>query len=385
MLPVLFINSSPERGGLEVVLLNALRHLDRRRYVPHVFSTVEGPFVEEVREADVPVRVRPSGRTRQLGRLRRTGLEIAAYAEEIGAALCHIDQDKSHVFAWAAQRRRRMPIVKWYHGFAPRGLHRGNLLAWASLIAPAAARLANSRCTAEAYRRTRPFGRELQVLYYGIDLEALASGRSSAEVREQWGVAPDQPLAILPGRLEGWKGQRTFIEAAATVHQQLPAARFWIVGGAVAIGTPDKGYPAELEARVAELGLSDVVTFTGHQSAPYDYMVAADVVVHASTSPEPFGLVPVEAMGLGRTVIAANAGGPAESVIDGQTGILIPPGKPDLLAEALLELCRDPERRERLGQAAARHVAENFSADRMAADLMRVYDEVRGRVTPDGK
>ena len=380
MIPVLFINSSPERGGLEVVMLNALRHLDRERYVPHVFSTVEGPFVDEVREMGVEVRARPSGRTRQLGRVRRTGLEIAAYAQEIGAALYHVDQDKSHLFAWAALRGRRLPIVKWYHGFAPRGLHWGNLLAWASLIAPAAARLANSRCTAEAYRRTRPFGRELQVLYCGINLGALGSGRSSAEVREQWGVAPDQPLAILPGRLEGWKGQRTFIEAAAVVHEKIPEARFWIVGGAVAVGTPDESYPAELEARVEGLELRDVVTFTGHQSAPYDYRAAADIVVHASTSPEPFGLVPVEAMGLGRAVIAADIGGPAESVIDGETGILIPPGKPDLLAEGLLELGRDPDRREQLGRAAARHVAEHFSAERMVGDLVRVYDRIVGEV-----
>ena len=144
------------------------------------------------------------------------------------------------------------------------------------------------------------------------------------------------------------------------------------------IGAPlfgEEAYEADLHAQVERLGLTDRVEFRGHRHDVAAELAALDVVVHSSTVPEPFGQVVVEAMGVGRPIIAAAAGGPLEIVTDGTDGLLTPPGDTDALAAAMTRLADDPELGRRL-VAAARAKAPQFAPEAAAAATRAVYDRV---------
>ena len=151
-----------------------------------------------------------------------------------------------------------------------------------------------------------------------------------------------------------------------------------MVGGAL-FGLEPR-YAKELRERVATLGLDGMLTFTGHRADVERFLAVADVVVHTAVEPEPFGMVLVEAMAWGKVVIASDSGGPREIVRHGETGLLVPPNDPALLARALVRLIEDSELRDRMGKAGAARFEEAFLASRMTRELHQVYEEIADNV-----
>jgi glycosyltransferase involved in cell wall biosynthesis len=192
---------------------------------------------------------------------------------------------------------------------------------------------------------------------------------------------PDGPAAaragrgrvLSIGRLVPRKGVDTVIEAMAGV----PHAEYVIAGGP-APGLLAEDPEARRLRRVAEVhGVADRVTFLGrvpHDDAPA-LMRSADVVVSVPWY-EPFGIVPVEAMACGRPVIGSAVGGHLDTIVDGVTGLHVPPRDPVLLARRLRQLLGDRGRRAALGRAAAEHAHARYSWDRVAARTETVYERV---------
>ncbi len=178
-------------------------------------------------------------------------------------------------------------------------------------------------------------------------------------------------------RLQRWKGVHVFLDAAAKVARSYAHVCFVVIGGA--LFDLEKHYPLQLHQQVERLKLSEVVRFLGFRADVLRFYAAADIVVHSSIDSEPFGMVLLEAMACGKPVIASNAGGPREIVDSGVTGLLVPPGDAEHLAQAILALLRDPERRLRMGQAGAARVRELFSAERMVRQLETLYRAMVGK------
>lgn len=156
-----------------------------------------------------------------------------------------------------------------------------------------------------------------------------------------------------------------------------PEVRFVVVGGSLYGLEPEY---AERLPRLAEAhGLGGRIRFLGHRHDALAVMGACDVVVHCSIRPEPFGMVVLEAMALGRAVVASSAGAPSEIVDDGRTGLLVPPGRPVALADATEGLVGDPARRAELGAAAFEMTRREWSATRMAERFAALYHEVTER------
>lgn len=184
-----------------------------------------------------------------------------------------------------------------------------------------------------------------------------------------WDVAP---LVGIVGRLEEWKGQKIFLRAAALVATSHPDARFLVVGGALLGWEGD--YPLRLQRLAKELGIDERVYFAGHQDDVYPWFDAMDVVVHASSA-EPFGLVIVEAMALGKALVASDSGGPAEIVEQGTSGLLVGHGDHAAMAKAVADLLSDPARRARMGRAACERAAqfdESVTAERFSHLLAEI-------------
>jgi glycosyltransferase involved in cell wall biosynthesis len=156
-----------------------------------------------------------------------------------------------------------------------------------------------------------------------------------------------------------WKGHDVFLEAAARVNADINA-RFYIIGGPLYRSSGSQVDPGALRARADALRLSDRLGFISHQPDPEAVYRALDVVVHASTKPEPFGRVIVEAMACGCAVIVAHGGGAAELFEDGISAIGCPPGDPEALAAAMTRLIASPDLRHDLGAGGRAEAVARF-------------------------
>ena len=220
--------------------------------------------------------------------------------------------------------------------------------------------------------------KRVRVVYRGIDTNLFEPSSVSPErvvaLAKQWRLTEPIPVIMMSGRLTRWKGQRVLIEALAILGRQDIRCLF--------IGDDQgrQGYMRELEALVKKLNLTNIVHFPGHcRDMPAAYMLA-DVVVSASTDPEAFGRVMVEAQAMGRPVVVSGHGASAELIIDGETGWSFTPGDPETLAQALREaLALTGEERETLACKAISHVASRFTVANMRQQTMDTYREVLQR------
>lgn len=209
--------------------------------------------------------------------------------------------------------------------------------------------------------------RKSQTVYYGIDVEAHAVA-PPAELRRQLGTSPETVVVACVARLIQRKGHLVLLEAVRDVVDQIAApVALWIVG---------KGpIEAGLRQKVAELGLEDRLHFTGERHDVPAILREADVFVLASDA-EGLGLVLLEAMAASLPVVATRVGGIPEIVVDGETGLLVAAGASAELAAGLGRLCSDGSLRRQLGRRGRKRVAREFSQERMAREVLRVYRAV---------
>lgn len=194
-----------------------------------------------------------------------------------------------------------------------------------------------------------------------------ASPEAAAGIRREFGIGPDAPLLVCVARLEREKDILTLLRALPNVLDAVPETRLLVAGQGAERDS--------LEAAVRELKIGAAVQFAGFREDARAIIAAADVFVLPSLE-EPFGLVLLEAMALRRPIVATAVGGPLEIVVDGETGRLVPPAQPARLAEALQELLRAPERRQKMGDAGYTRYLKNYTAERMAEGTLEVYRSV---------
>jgi glycosyltransferase involved in cell wall biosynthesis len=374
-LRVLHVVGAADRGGAETVVLRILQHLDPDRVSSSVVTLRAGPVVDELTRVTA---MRPqeiqAPRFRHPLRALRTVRRLAAIVRREQPALVHCHGTAAQIYGGAAARRAGVEHVYHVHDMAaPTWSSQGLLERLARANRPALM-IAVSEAVAETVDVSR---RRVRVVPNGLTITAAERAHAEADagrVRSMSGWPDDCPLIVWCGRLQRWKGPDVLLRAAARVAAEEPSARFLIVGGE--LFDLERGFAEALRQLAASLGLRDAVRFTGHQADPLPYLSAADIVVHSSIRPEPFGLVIVEAMALGRPVIAADAGGPREIVVNGVTGLLSPAGNTEALADRMLSLLRDPVQRTALGAAARARAESEFSVERMTADLHAIYDQV---------
>ncbi|MCU0889720.1 MAG: glycosyltransferase family 4 protein [Rubritepida sp.] len=303
-----------------------------------------------------------------LGIWRNAGALEALIRDE-GVALVHA---RSRAPAWSAlwaARRAGVPFVTTYHAVYSEGFP--GKRAYNAVMAKGDRVIAISRHVAAAVRARHGVGEDrLRIIPRGADARrfdpaAVAPARVAA-LRAAWGVPANAPLILLPGRLTRWKGQGVLVAALAA----LPGAHAVLAGDAQG----REAYVAELHAAAAAAGVAGRLHIAGHVADMPAALLAADLVVHASTAPEGFGRTVVEAQMMGRPVIASDLGGPRETVEDGVTGFLVPPGDAAALAAAAARvLALDGAALARLG-AAARAAAPTVAA--MQAATLGVYSEL---------
>lgn len=215
----------------------------------------------------------------------------------------------------------------------------------------------------------------ISIVHDAINLAEFDSEIDCRYLPDEFGLGPDQLKFGLFGRVIDWKGTREFLLAAQMVIDKIPTAHGFIVGGA---SDGDEDYYREMLSLAKELGLAGKVTFTGYRKDIPALMKFMDLIVHASIRAEPFGMVLIEGMAMGKPVVATRAGGPLDIVVDGETGYLVPVGDVAALGGAVTRLLQDNGLRNRMGIKGKQKVANEFSSQRYARQMEEVYQELAG-------
>lgn len=236
------------------------------------------------------------------------------------------------------------------------------------LLRSATAVVADSEKTARALIDSGVSSRRVNVIYDGVPADALRVGLAERQaVRAEHGVLDESWLIGVAAGLTAEADLGCFLQAASILRAEVPGTKFMFVGEG-----PQRG---ELQRRATILGLDGSVIFAGTHPGHAAYIAAMDVAVLPGEMPV-FGL---QAMGLGRPTVAMDVGANSELFPMGETGLVVPPGNPIILAHAILEVMKHPEAVERMRQRARELFNERFTMKRTVAAYEDLYAELWSR------
>jgi glycosyltransferase involved in cell wall biosynthesis len=273
---------------------------------------------------------------------------------------------KTHVLG--ALMPRRVPVVWHVHDYLGTRAVSSRLLRL--LARRCALVIAVSESVAEDARRCLPDNVPVVVVHNAVDCDRFTPEGRVLDVDRACGLGPAPPGTVrigMPATFARWKGHDTFIKAIAQLGGE--QVRGYVIGGPVYRTHSSQWRESELREMAVTLGVQDRIGFSGLVDDMPSAYRGLDIVVHASTRAEPFGLVIVEAMACGRAVVAAPTGGSRELFTDGEHAVAAASSDADALASALAALVRSPEERVALGRRARAHVLASFNRDRFAASL----------------
>ncbi len=352
------------RGGGEISLLNLLERIDRTLFEPVLILPERGGMEKPASEMGIPVRfvsveslkspVAPYRLASAVG-----GFSAILKAEK--ADIVHVNATARRALcAGVAAKICHIPAILHVRIIDSDGLLDKMLLRLYPRV------IANSKATAERFSGIRGADAKVSVVHNPVDTTKFKKMPLNRDVRASLGAGEGDVLAGVVGWLHEFKGHRYFIDAAANLADKANI-KFVIVG--------DGPFRSELEAQASSSPAGKRVVFAGQRSDMPEVMNALDILVLSSLR-EHFGRVLIEAMACGKPVVATNAGGVPEIVVDGETGLLIPPRDPLSLASAIGRLAEDSPLREKMGRAGAERAENFFSAERHAEAVQRIYSEL---------
>jgi len=393
---ILYLNPCGRMGGAELSLVDVMASIRAAEpnWELHLVIGENGPLVQRAQQLGVATTVVPFPRA--LARLGDSGqraltvlwngckavpaillyaLRLHRTCSAIQPDIIHTNGFKMHILAlWA--RARRTPVIWHVRDYIGSRTWMRQLLRFHA--GRCAAAIGNSKSVAADVEQVCGARFETLCVYNAIDLTEFSPVGERADLDSLSGLAPaaDATLRIgLIATMAHWKGHGVFLRALAALPAGL-SYRAYIVGGAIYQTDHSQQTLEELRALAAELGISERVGFTGYVRDTSSVMRALNIVVHASTAPEPFGRVVAEGLASGRAVIYSSAGGAAELVTEGVDGLGHAPGDERALAARILELAGDPALRERLGRAGRITAEQRFERGRLAGEIIPLYRRI---------
>jgi len=380
-LRIAYVDHASDIGGAEKSMTDLIVRLDRSRYEPVLLCAADAKWLEAAHlEGVVIERVFGSGgvldrkrddlapglltNARALWQAAPLVVRLWRRLGRLRPDLVHTNTLKTHLLAGAAARLARRRLIWHLRDILDEGNARGLLLRAARRFRPKVIAIS------EAVRRSLE-GAEVDVvvIYNGTDLTAFRPSPKREALRAALGLQPDQVAITIVGRLTPWKGHRELLRAFAQVAREEPRARLLVVGE---VAFWEDTYEAELRSLAEELGVASLVQWLGFRSDVPDILAATDIFALPSID-EPFGRAVVEAMAVELPAIGTRSGGVPEIVVEGETGLLVPPGDHQALAGALVRLARDADLRRSMGRAGRMRATDLFDVNRTAQRVQEVY------------
>jgi glycosyltransferase involved in cell wall biosynthesis len=372
---VLHVQKVSGIAGSEAHLLTLLPRL-RALGVRPAMLALQGPeggaegFVERMRAAGVPAETMPIRGDADPG----LPLRLARHVRRAGFDAVHTHLLHADLYGRVAGRLAGRRVLSTYHCDDPFHLIRGVRQADAATARLCTRIVCISHAVADFVHREIGVPRRLlRVIHYGM--EPPAAQRGGADLRALVGAAPGERVLGIVGRLVEQKGHVYLLRALPAVQRAAPDVRLAVVG--------DGGLRGELESLAAELGVAGRVHFLGYRDDAQQLTGQFDVALVPSIF-EGFGMVCLEAMGAARPVVASRVSAIPEIILDGETGVLVPPRDPDALAAAVLRLLDDPARAREMGARGRRRLEEEFTVDAMVQRTAELYRSVLSPDAPAG-
>jgi glycosyltransferase involved in cell wall biosynthesis len=379
-LDVLFVDHTAEIGGAQKSLLELIAHLP-----PELATAVacppgglsraareEGARTFEISSADVGTRFGLRHTPAALWSAARAALGVRRLARALSPSVIHANSTRAGVISLLAKSESTALIVhlRDVTGLSPLArLARGLVLRGANVV------VANSGHTMRSFgpvSETRAV-----VIHNGVDTGHFSPATvSRSAARAALGFEEDVPVLLMVAQITPWKRQDHAIRLLSRVRKSQPSATLLLAGSAKFVGPTtsydNRAYLASLQALCAELGVQSSVRFLGEVDDVRPLLAACDVALLPSTE-EPFGRTVVEAMAMGRPVVATSIGGPQEIIDDGVSGFLADPSDLDQWEHIVLRVLADRALADRLGQAGRAHALSALTAEHHAEQVCAVY------------
>lgn len=372
MIRVAYIDHTAKWSGAEVALYNILTNIGEQ-IDPLVILAEDGVLADRLRERNIDVRIIPLDESiRDRGRnavnlgapaaafkMYVYGRKLAPLLKQEKVDCVHTNSLKSALYGAIAAKKAGIPLI-WHirdHIGAPylKPVVAKTIRLLSRLLPNGI--IANSHSTLNALELPR--SKKTMVVYCAF-AQKIGNGIGNRNQKDF--------NVLLAGRLTHWKGQHIVLEAAKAFKNE-PRVKFWLAGDAL-FGEAE--YKKELLQKMQDDEITNV-SLLGHVDDIQGLMSTADLLIHTSITPEPFGQVIVEGMAAGLPVIASNEGGPVEIVVPGETGLLIQPGDPKILAESITWMLDHPEERQRMADNGLKRVKEHFVIENTVTDIVDYY------------
>jgi glycosyltransferase involved in cell wall biosynthesis len=372
---ILYVDQTGQLGGGELSLLDVIKHSGHQAEIA-LFA--DGPFRGALEDLKVPVHLLSLGNAQAIRReaglasILAGGPAIVTLRNKLAALARGFDviyANSQKAFLMSALARQRGQILIWHLRDMLTADHFSTLTRKAAVLAgnfAASAIVVNSAAVRDSFVKAGGRLNKAVVVYNGISPEPFEAVLDSdvAKMRSQMGLDGKFLVGVF-GRLTPWKGQHVVIEALCG----LPDSHVLLVGGAL---FGEQAYADDLRSLARSKGVEDRVHFLGFRSDIPTLMKLVNVVVHASTAPEPFGRVIVEAMLSDRPVIATRGGGVIEIIENEKTGLLVAPGSASELLTAIERLRTHALFTRGLADAAKEKATRVFSIGAMQIGIQHV-------------
>ena len=361
-------------GGTENQFMTLARQLDRTRFdVEFACLRRWGGFVDELIQRRIPLTEYPVSTFRSVSAVRQQA-RLARHIRRRDVQIVHAYNFYGNVFATPPARLVAPVTIASIRDRAP-------------YLTPMQKRVQRYACQfadcilvnadavkdwliGEGYDSSK-----ISVIRNGVDLARFDNPPAAVELRRQLHVADDTPLVGVISRLTRLKGLEHFLEAAAMIKARVPNVRFLIVGETSPM---DQGYLGDLQRYAERCGVAPYVTFTGLRTDVPALLASLTVSVMPSLN-EALSNVVLESMASGAPTVATAVGGTPEAIVDGVTGLLVPPAESSAIADAVVHLLTDASLAQQLGRAGRGHIADHFSVRRMVRSTEDLYTELLER------
>lgn len=367
---VVFVTDNMRLGGTELNAVRTAERLDRERFELRVVCLGgDGPLTERYRAIGVPVENMPISSFYGPSMVR-SGLRFVRMLRRERIDIVHAHDVYSNIFAAVWTRVGGAPVLitsrRWWTALPNWKLRLGSKFA----VARSTAILANSRAVASLVTSEAPTadGKVWTVTNF-VDSQAFGapSEEERQRLRASWNAPDDAVVIGCVARLDPLKDHAGLLRAFAMLHGDEPRTHLVLIG--------DGDERRALEALADELGIRSAIHFAGEQRSRTNLHRGFDISVLSSTS-EGFPNTLVEAMAAGNAVVATSAGGSVDAVAHEETGLLVPPSRPQELARALRRLSKSTELRESFAAAGARRAREHFHVSAVIPELERMYGQL---------
>lgn len=379
-------------GGSYYILLSLINGLDKSKFEPHILFCQENLLIPEFSKITPYVYLNnfgPSGSEpvnnfvglikwpyRFLKQIVLKQFRLKRIISEIKPDLVHLGNGYSSMHEWMlACYINGIKVIAHDHGTRYPCSFRTNLFV----------RFLDAIVSVSESYKNNVVKQRLKVIrllriYNGLNIEEFKNKINVANVnklKHEFNLTKGQPVVGIIGNIMRWKGQHVVLQAIKEVKKKHPEIKCLIVGK---VALRSESYKQEMDKYIIDNDLKENIIFTGFRNDVPDILSLLDIMVHASIEPEPFGMVLLEAMAMSKPIVATNAGGPAEIIVDGETGILVPMNDHDKMADAIIYCLSDMKSAKEMGEKGRQRLIEMFSVKKMVGEIERLYEDIFANV-----